>query len=87
MSTPGTKEVAGDMVDSNPSAYRALVSRANYLAQARPDVQFAVQELFRTKRKISSGEFGLHEIEKGWGIYLTGEPRVMFWFEIQNMQA
>ena len=49
--TPGEKE-EGDWEDKEMSAedaqiYRGLVARANYLAQDRTDISFAVKELCR----------------------------------------
>ena len=38
VATPGMKEVSDDKVNFNSSVYRALVARANYLAQDRPDL-------------------------------------------------
>ena len=51
--------------------YRALVARANYLAQDRPDVQFSVKELARGMAKPTEGDWGRL---KRLGRYLKEKP-------------
>ena len=49
ISTPGTKPIIGDpesedkLSSAHATCYRKLVARANFMAQDRPDVQFAVK--------------------------------------------
>ena len=82
VATPGMKEVADDNIDFNPSSYRALVARANYLAQGRPDIQFAVKELCR---KMSAPESEDWMRLKILGRYLVGESRMISWFGFQQL--
>ena len=82
VSTPGVKEVPDESVDFNPSMYRALVARANYLAQDRPDIQYAVKELCR---KMSSPDSKSWMRLKRLGRYLVGEPREKLEFKFQDM--
>ncbi len=42
------EEVSGASLHAEePSEFRALAARANYLAQDRPDIQYAVKEVAR----------------------------------------
>ena len=51
--TPGLKPVIEKLIDDPPltasshTVFRALAARANYLAQDRPDLQFAAKEICR----------------------------------------
>ena len=81
VSTPGVKEVSDESVDFNPSTYRALVARANYLAQDRPDIQYSVKELCR---KMSSPDSESWMRLKRLGRYLVGEPRKRLEFRFQS---
>ena len=49
--TPGVKEGSGEHAAFSETVFRALVARANYLAQGRGDIQFAVKELCRDRVK------------------------------------
>ena len=51
VNTPGRKgseNIEEKLGDRQASAYRGFVARANYLAQDRSDIQYAVKELSRT---------------------------------------
>ena len=66
--TPGIKQDISE--DTEPkldpeqaTRYRALVARANYLAQDRPDIQYATKELCREMSQLTVSAWnGL----KGW---------------------
>ena len=55
VSTPGVKseaqEASTELESDRATMYRALVARGNYLAQDRPEIQFAVKELCRSMSK------------------------------------
>ena len=84
--TPGVKDVlveeAIDKVSVDATRFRALVARANYLAQYRADIQFAVKELCR---KMSNPEMRDWVALKRLGRYLLGEPRKLLKFDFQEM--
>jgi hypothetical protein len=80
--TPGTKEVTGEAKDFEPTKYRMFVARANYLAQDRVDIQFAVKELCR---KMSSPEARDWQALKRLGRYLVGEPRKVTYYDFQEV--
>ena len=52
MVTPGVKEMPSGQEEplaaADATRYQALVSRANYLAMDRCDIQYAVKELLRS---------------------------------------
>ena len=84
LSTPGVKDTKGSSVklkSGDATTFRAVVARANYLAQDRSDIQFAIKELCR---KMSDPE------ETDWialnrlGSYLIGAPRVIVKFKYQG---
>ena len=86
--TPGTKQ---EMSEENErkleagwaSRYRALVARANYLAQDRPDIQFATKELCREMSDPTlRGWNGLKRL----GRYLVAYPRYVQEFRRQGRQ-
>ena len=54
------------------SLYRALAARANYLAQDRPDVQFAVKEIARRMATPRANDW---QLLKRLARYLLGAPR------------
>ena len=64
--------------------YRALVARVNYLAQDRPDLQFASKEACRGMAAPSSHHLkALRRI----GRYLVGAPRAVSKFHWQELQS
>ena len=87
LGTPGveeTKEKGSDEAGQTPvpldaeatSLYRAITARANYVAQDRPDIQYAVKELCRRthcqQRLVRLGR------------YLRGRPRAVALFPWQT---
>ena len=89
VSTPGVKPKANTKEEKelNPSQatqFRAMVARANYLAQDRPDIQFATKELCREMSKPR---------ERSWnslkrlGRYLQANPRYVQEFKRQGKQT
>ena len=80
--TPGTNTPtqAGKII-MNDTQFRMLAARCNYLAQDRPDIQFAAKEVCR---KMSSPD------EDAWGKlkrlarYLAGESRVVYEYHRQQ---
>jgi len=79
VSTPGCKktkiEDEGEPMNAEESTkFRALVARANYLAQDRCDIQFAVKEL--TRRMSSPTTDDLVDLKR-LGRYLLGQPRMI----------
>ena len=68
---------------SQASRYRALAARANYLAQDRPDIQFATKELCREMSEPTlRGWNGLKRL----GRYLVAYPRYVQEFKRQGKQ-
>ena len=61
--------------------YRGLVARANYLAQDRADIGFAVKELCRYMSKPRVCDW---EALKRLGRYLLGVPRMVVKFDYQE---
>ena len=61
--------------------YRALAARANYLAQDRPDIQYAVKEIARRMSSPNRGDWGLL---KRLARYLAGHPRAVFTYYWQD---
>ena len=88
MLTPGddecSKVLEGDAVQLDKDAaskYRAITARANYLSQARTDIQYAVKELSRAMSKPTVGDW---ERLKRLGRYLVYKPRVSIRFAYQQ---
>ena len=88
VSTPGVtttqKEVGEDEEELNEElrrAYRGLVARANYLAQDRADIQFAVKELSRGMSKPTEGNW---KALKRLGRYLLGRTRCVILYMRQG---
>jgi len=83
--TPGVKVT--DIGEQEPldesmkTQYRALVARANYLAQDRGDIQYAVKEL---SRRMSSPDNQDWIALKRLGRYLLGKPRMVTHYKYQN---
>ena len=63
------------------SKYRAIVARANYLAQDRTDIQFAVKELSRGMSNPTARDL---RRAKRLGRYLIGKPRVVNKYNYQS---
>ena len=61
--------------------FRAVVARANFMAQDRSDVQFAVSELCR---KMSSPDVNYLSALKRFARYLVMHPRVVQEFKYQE---
>ena len=70
-----------EMNKEDAKMYRALVARANYLAQDRTDIAFAVKELCRN---MSSPRQGDWKALKRLGRYLVGKPRIVTKFNYQD---
>ena len=75
--TPGVKgkydaQEEEELDSEESSQYRALVARANYLAQDRPDIQYSVKELCR---EMSSPKVRSWNALKRLARYLLGHPR------------
>ena len=68
----------------NPTEYRALAARANYLAQDRVDIQYAAKEI---SRNMSSPENADWCKSKRLGRYLKGEPRLIQMLCFQASQS
>ena len=62
---------------SEASTYRGFAARANYLAQDRADVQFAVKEIARRMTRPREEDWGLL---KRLARYLRGSPRAAWKF-------
>lgn len=83
--TPGTKASKGDedgepLVGEEATNFRALTARANYLAQDRPDITFAVKELTRRMAGPTTKDFA---DLKRLGRYLLGRPRLVLAYAYQ----
>ena len=72
-----------DLEPSDATQYRALVARANYLAQDRSDIKFAVKELCRRMAAPKDVDW---EALKRLARYLNGCPRAISTFARQNLQ-
>ncbi len=68
---------------SEARAFRGLAARLNYLAQDRPDVQYAAKEVSRRMARPSRGDWS---ILKRAGRYLVGAPRAVQLFAWQAPQ-
>ena len=85
--TPGVKVSSEDDKQNQPltqqqaTQYRAMVARANYLAQDRSDIQFAVKELCRS---MSGPTIANWEALKRLGRYLVKHTRVVARFNYQG---
>ena len=69
------------MKGAQATEYRAVTARLNFLAQDRPDLQYAVKEL---SRNMSAPRIKDHEALKRVGRYLLHRPRVTFLYEWQS---
>ncbi len=64
--------------------FRALAARANYLAQDRPDIQFATKEVCRS---MANPQLGDWQKLKRLVRYLKGKPRVIYNMHWQKQWA
>ena len=64
------------------SKYRALAARANYLAQDRPDLQFAAKEVCRGMAQPTAGHLSAL---RRLGRFLVFSPRVVWYFPWQSV--
>ena len=62
-----------ELNEQEASSFRALAARANYLAQDRPDIQYATESLCRD---LSSPKERSWQILKLLGRYLQDKPRL-----------
>ena len=84
MSSPSTKASSENdqpVSAEDATAYRALVARANYLAQDRADIAYAVKELCRN---MSSPKTSDWDKLKRFGRYLLNKARVITKFPYQE---
>ena len=94
LSSPGVEETtdgkAGErteeskcpsLPDEQASLYRAITARANYIAQDRADIQYAVKELCR---RMSDPDENCFNRLKRLGRYLRGKPRAVSRFPWQT---
>ena len=85
--TPGVKDRERDENNEQPldraeaSLYRSCVARANYLAQDRADIAYAVKEACRDMANPKANSW---EKIKRVVRYLKGEPRVVYEYNWQN---
>jgi hypothetical protein len=87
VATPGIKcnvfDTAEPLNGREASHYRSLVARANYLAQDRMDIQYAVKEL---TRRMSTPDSEDWVALKRLGRFLVGKPRVVLQYNNQSIQ-
>ena len=83
VSTPGVNgPTQAGKITMNDSQFRMLAARCNYLAQDRPDLQYAAKEVCR---KMSAPD------EAAWGLlkriarYLVGEGRLVYVYRRQTL--
>jgi hypothetical protein len=85
--TPGIRESAAEVAADSEleprllRAFRAAAARANYLAQDRPDCQFASKEICRFMAKPSQASW--HALKRLCR-YLVGLPRLIWRFQWQE---
>ena len=92
LGTPGVEDgtSTGEEADEQPlqgemaSLYRAISARANYVAQDRSDIQYAVKELCRRMSAPTAGD--LKKLKR-LGRYLVGKPRAVALFPWQAGMA
>ena len=81
---PGEKFILGEneepVSNSEATQFRAIVARANYLAQDRSDIMFSVKELTRHMSKPTLASWAML---KRLGRYLLGAGRVTLRFNYQ----
>ena len=88
--TPCEEEKAWELEDNSTilqekdaRKYRELAARANYLAQDRPDIQFATKEVFRGMFQPTKGD--LKKLRR-LGRYLKSHPRTIMTYQWQRQQ-
>ena len=86
VSTPGEKDEDKEgeqelLSKEEATRYRGNVARANYLAQDRTDIQYAVKEL---SRKMSAPDYGDLRRMKRLARYLVGRTRYVMEFHRQE---
>ena len=82
--SPGWKEEPDEgepLEGEERTAYRALSARVNYLAQDRPDIQFAGKEICRFMQNPKSSDW--MKLKK-LGRYLRGKMRLVYHFQWQG---
>ena len=90
MSTPGVKtqmqEVIDDinLEDRRSAIFKAAVARANYMAQDRPECQFATKECCRHMSAPTEAAF---KALKRLGRYLEGHKRLVLKMPWQSVEA
>ena len=88
MATPGQKLSIEQLVEDKPlpdlTLFRALAARANYLAQDRPDLQFAAKEVCRfMSAPTETSEGALKRL----GRYLLGHMRMIYRYDFQRAEG
>ena len=92
LGTPGIEDgtTAGEEEDEHPlsadltSLYRTISARANYSAQDRSDIQYAVKELCRRMSAPTKGD--MKKLVR-LGRYLVGKPRAVALYPWQAARA
>ena len=85
--TPGLRESAAEAAKDKPlepkllRAFRAAAARANYMAQDRPDCQYACKEICRFMAKPTQASW---QAMKRLCRYLVGLPRLVWRFKVQE---
>ena len=85
--TPGARASTAQVLNDEPlperfhTAFRAAAARANYLAQDRPDCQFACKEIRRWMAKPTTSAF---DAIKRLGRFLVGQPRLVWRYAFQD---
>ena len=79
-----TPEDDEPLTTAEATQYRALAARANYLAQDRPDAQYAVKEVARRMANPRRGDWNLL---KRLGRYFKGAPRAVYHYYWQSPPA
>ena len=85
VNTPSQKaarQADAQLSQEESTMYRALVARANYLAQDRADICFAVKELCKTMSKPCRSDW---DALKRLGRYLIGKTRLVVRYDYQSM--
>ncbi len=71
-----------DLLDNkDATSYRGLAARANYLAQDRPDLQYAVKEIARRMARPTRRDW---QLLKRLARHVVGTPRVVYTYEWQS---
>jgi hypothetical protein len=78
VSTPGVKELKEAAEGFSASSYRSVAARSNYLAQDRPDIQYAAKEVCRSMSDPKREDWLL---VKRLSRYLLGSGRLVARFD------